>query len=177
MKRFLAIATMLCFSAASFAQTGTPARKQGYEGSIEIGTRQVVEKGEIGGASVFRTTHGIATKSGCFVGIGTGMELTYSEDLYIPVFLRAKYSFDKNWNGVSSFASVETGIRILANSAEYGRDITYNAGLMAGIDFSRYSLSLGYSLASGRISTYSTYGNLYLHHKQSEVFCLFALRF
>ena len=173
----LFLLTTICFSVVSFAQTEAQSRKQRYEGSVEIGTRQVVEKGEIGAASVFRTVHGISFGPNCFLGIGTGLEINTSEDLYVPVFLRAKYSFENKWGAVSPFAAAETGTRIMLDSSSMAEDVSYNAGVMAGVDVSRYSVAFGYTLSSGSATAGAGYGPAVLYHKQSEVFCVFALRF
>ncbi|MBQ9654096.1 MAG: hypothetical protein IJV32_07755 [Bacteroidales bacterium] len=177
MKKTLLTVAFVIVTFTCVAQEKGPLQNKGFQGQVEFGTRQVIEKGEFGAADIFNVFGGYRFDSGFFIGVGSGAEFNTRSELFIPIFFRAKYTFEKNWNGCVPFAAIQTGTKFLISSVFDDSDRTINTGIMGGVDFSSFSVFLGYSLASGMSITDSGRLILRQHHKQSEVFCIFAIRF
>lgn len=145
--------------------------RRGYRGNIEIGNYAVFGKDKVGGIAQLTTTQGFSFGDGAFVGAGFGMGVDLNQEIFLPLFLDAKYNFiDRR---TSPFAAVRTGLR-------YGPDddyISYGISLGGGVDFGRHSIRIGYEYSVSSMKTYVRGKYVSQYAKPSFLFCSFAFNF
>ena len=145
--------------------------RRGYRGNVEIGNYAVFGKDIYGGIAQLTTTQGFSLGDGAFVGLGLGAGLDLNGELFLPVYLDAKYNFiDRN---TSPFAAVRTGLRFGLDDGYVG----YCISLGGGVDFGRYTIRLGYEYSVSKITEYQRYEVVYRYGKPNMLVCSFAFNF
>lgn len=170
MKKTFFIVFLILSCAVLSAQESRMFRR-GYRGNVEIGNYAVFGKDKVGGIAQLTTTQGFSFGDGAFVGFGLGMGVDLNQELFLPLFLDAKYNFiDRR---TSPFAAVRTGLR-------YGPDdeyVSYGISLGGGVDFGRHSIRIGYEYSVSSMKTYVLGEYVSQYAKPNFLFCSFAFNF
>ena len=177
MKRTVLLLLLTLCTLTLSAQESQMFRK-GYRANIELGNHTIIGKGQYGGLVQVTTSQGYSFGNGAYVGLGAGVGVELDGDVYIPLFMDAKYNFIDN--KISPFASVRTGLLFGPEGGHsYGNYISYGFSLGGGVDFGRFSIKLGYEYYAAASKSYNTRAGRYeiSYSKPSMLFCSFAFNF
>jgi hypothetical protein len=135
MKKIIFTLIAVFASISAIAQTSLK-----YNGKFELAGMAVSNKDASGTGIAFHTIHGVDIKSKAFIGLGTGIDYSFSvEDVFIPAFLQGDIMiYDKT--DLKPFASLRIGGLFCTSRSSN----IFNFNPSIGIRYSKFALTVGY---------------------------------
>lgn len=134
---FLVISVLFLFQVTTYAQSSDALR---YNGKFELAGIEVSNKNASGTNIAFYTTHGVEINRLAFVGLGTGVDYSFSvEDIFIPAFLQSDIVI-YDGSELKPFASIKIGGLFCTSRSSN----IFNFNPSIGIRYSKLALTVGY---------------------------------
>ena len=145
MKKIILVFLVSLWGLGLLAQNNDVPDKE-YVGLISYGGDIGVTEGLISDSFSLLTLHGVKLGHGEFVGCGTGLKYDFSGAVKLPVFFAAKYNFLNEH--LSPFVDFHIGGEMIFKERSRGGALIVSPAV--GVDFSAFSLRVGYLCEAGR---------------------------